>query len=193
MKILLDVDGVICDFIGGALQEINRIMWPRGKAFGRAAVTGRDMVSALGIEEHRAEIESIFRRPGFAYNLSSIEHAVSSVRGLRDAGHRIEIATAPMKNSITWISDRHCWLSECFDVKYNEIIFAHAHQKHELDADIFVDDDPDTVRRWGEAHPDSLSVLFAQPHNATERAGLVWVKDWANLMTLINEHQKVAA
>lgn len=192
MKILLDCDGVLADFIGGALQEINRIMWPRGRAFGRAAVTRRDMVAALGIEEHRSEVETIFRRSGFAAGLNAIENSYRSVDELRAAGHQIEIATQPMSGSRTWIADRYDWLKGRYDFQYNEIYFIRAFEKYELEADIFVDDDPDTVRRWGEAHPDSLSVLFAQPHNAHERAGLVWVKDWMNLTTLINEHQKEA-
>lgn len=193
MKILLDVDGVICDFIGGALQEINRIMWPRGKAFGRAAVTKRDMVAALGIEEYRSEVDAIFRRPEFAYNLKSIDGSFDGVKQLTSTGHAIQIATAPMRNALTWQRDRLEWLWDTFSIESRDVIFSPADHKHRIPADIFVDDDPDTVRRWGEAHPEGLSVLFAQPHNAKERAGLVWVKDWTNLMTLINEHQKAAA
>lgn len=191
MKILLDCDGVLADFIGGALQEINRIMWPHGRAFGRAAVTKRDMVAALGIEEHRYEIEAIFRRPGFAYELPAIDGAVRGVASLKALG-TIRIATAPMPDAACWYAERINWLMSRFNIHPGNVSFLPASKKHELSADIFVDDDPDTVRRWGEAYPDGLSVLFAQPHNAAERAGLVWVKDWMNLTTLINEYQKEA-
>ncbi len=193
MKIILDCDGILADFIGGALQEINRIMWPRGKAFGRAAVTKRDMVAALDLEEHRAEIEAIFQRPGFACGLRTISGAADGVRILQNAGHTVEIATAPMLGSETWAEERRMWLYGAFYIMSSEIHFVYADAKHLLPSDIFVDDDPDTVRRYQTANPNALAVLFAQPHNVIERADLVWVKDWSNLLQLIREHSRRVA
>lgn len=193
MNILLDVDGVLADFIGLALSEINRITWPLGKAFGRAAVVKRDMITALGLEDNRQEIESVFCELGFATRIEPIDGAVAGIKALAEAGNNIFAVTAPMPGSVSWTYERDKWLIDHFKIHPREVLHVRSYAKHLVTGDVFVDDDPDTVRRWAATNPDCLAVLFGQPHNVSERTDLVWVKNWSNLVSLIAEHKNEKA
>jgi 5'(3')-deoxyribonucleotidase len=166
MRIVLDVDGVLADFVSSALQVINGIAR-------REALPGYDVspftpddvrqweIESLLPTELHAELFSHLSAPGFCLSIARYPEALAVVDALRATGHEVAIATSPLPGSANWIAERTVWLQRC----WGEIEIHHTHDKTGVRGDIFVDDKPSHVVDWAAANPTSRAYLLDRPYN----------------------------
>ena len=181
-RILLDCDGVLGDFTGTLLMQLNEKL---GTDYTRDRVRQFDMRTWLD-DDAFATAQDILNAPGFARSLDPIEGAIASVLTLRAFGHEVYVVTSPFVTNPTWEHDRRRWLDVAFGIDEDHIISTTA--KHLVAGDVFVDDRPKHVRRWS-AERGKPAFLFRQEHNCGSlsdrasdlravpgQAGYVWTK-----------------
>lgn len=182
MRILLDVDGVIADFTGGVLSDIEHIL---GRYYEPHQVTRWSIKEALGLSDRdwkRIVDESICRE-GFAYFLDPYPGAVAAVNQLADA-HDVYFVTSPFYSGETWMHDRTEWLCKHFGQTQGRKV-VHTSHKHLVDGDFLVDDKPETVWEWARVHVGRVGVLWDRPYN--RRSGLTLrTNDWDRLREIID-------
>ena len=158
MRILLDCDGVLADFLTPAMRHLN--------FFSGHHYEPEDL--------HDWDVFSVYPRtceerfyaacgvPGFCGGLDVIEGSRDFVEGLCYLGE-VYVVTSPMPNHPTWAFEREQWLRDHFGLPANRVI--HTSAKHVCLGDVLIDDRPENVRRWQEAHPTGVGLLWDAPYN----------------------------
>jgi len=183
LKIILDADGVLCDFTSGALRVVEEVT---GRRFALSDVTKFDFVKALGLtlDEGRAVKQRIGSRQGFAAALAPYPHARQGVRRLRELGE-VCCVTSPWDSSPWWRDERTAWLALHFGIDRVH----HAADKAPFEADVFVDDEAAHVQAWSTRWPGRTAVLWRTPHNTPESAprGAHATSSWDDLYQIALE------
>lgn len=166
MRILLDVDGVLADFVGSFLRMINRRRLAfsaiHKPPFTRSDVTDYEIFDCLakkGLETpelYKAICWARARQDGFCIDLEPLDGAVEAVTALR-AIPSIEIyaVTTPL-DSHYWHWEREQWLQQHFEIDRQHTIFAH--NKSLIRGDVFIDDQMENVMDWQAANPKAYAV-----------------------------------
>jgi phosphoglycolate phosphatase-like HAD superfamily hydrolase len=185
MRIVLDVDGVLADFVSSALRVINEMAQ-------REALPGYDVSPYTPDDVRQWEIESLLPKrfhtelfdrlsaPGFCASIEPYPSALAVVDALRATGHDVAIATSPLKGSTTWIAERTAWLQRY----WGEIEIHHTHDKRGVRGDIFVDDKPSHVLDWQNANPMSRAFLLDRPYNRSA-IGLTRLSYFRDLLRVV--------
>lgn len=181
MRILLDCDGVMSDFIAHVLHEVNAEL--------RTDHTHDDidkweMYEALAVPtETRAKVDQIVMSPGFCAGLPEIEGAREGVPALRAAGHKLYCVTAPFIGH-NWMPERVQWLRRHMGFDRKHVVFCY--DKELIFGDVLVDDKIDNLLAWQAAWPNGRATLFEQPWNRRdERWTGLRAKDWLSLLQVI--------
>jgi len=159
--VLLDVDGVLADFIG-AWVALARKEVPD---FTEHDVTSWEFFDSpkLADADLREWIEEETCKPGFCFGLKPLGGAIDGAKSLlQDERVAVRIATSPW-SSQHWMHERASWLAHWLDISERDVIFTH--HKDLLRAHYLVDDNASTVTRWRAANPHGVGVLWAAPHN----------------------------
>lgn len=156
-RIILDVDGVVADFVGHTLTLLGELAPPGG----REAFTAWDMVSVMS-PEARAVCTHGWRQPGWCASMPTLPDAQNAVDRL---SLRADVvwATAPMTHAPHWMHERAGWLERVFAADPRSIVFTH--DKAHVWGDVFVDDKPENVDGWADTHRDGFSILWTAPYN----------------------------
>lgn len=123
--IILDVDGVLLDFVGAVS--------PMGD---------QSLLAYVELEQWADPWESARARindPGFGLTLKPYRGAFGFYQSLRDFG-KVIVATSPWEESETWDYDRREALLYHFGIHPNDVVFIHTSQKHLLRGDLVIDD-----------------------------------------------------
>ncbi len=175
MRILLDCDGVLADFVGYVLDTI---LEQTGREYTHADVTEWDFGNLLETAEERRALWMALKAPGVAQELRPIPGAAAAVEALRLAGHDIHVVTSPMPDCPTWTYERELWLRDYMGIERKRVI--HASNKNLVAGDVLVDDNWDNVRGWVTAQPDvgdaprrPYGVLVDAPYNRRPLHGRV--------------------
>jgi 5'(3')-deoxyribonucleotidase len=182
MRVLLDVDGVIADFTGKVLSEIERIL---GRYYEPHQVTQWSIKDALGLSDRdwKRVVDEVICREGFAYFLDPYPGAVAAVKEL--AADHVYFVTSPWHSSETWCHDRTEWLCKHFGQAQGRKVI-HTGHKHLVDGDVLVDDKPETVFEWARVNVRRVGVLWDRPYN--QRSGLrLRTNDWDRLRQIIEQ------
>ncbi|NBR00933.1 MAG: hypothetical protein EBT79_07615 [Actinobacteria bacterium] len=179
-RIILDVDGVLADFVGHTLTLIGDLAPPGG----REMFTSWDMVSVMS-PDARARCAYGWRQPGWCATMPPLPEALSAVDRL---GLRAEVvyATAPMVDAPHWMYERSKWLERVFAADPRSIVFAH--DKAHVWGDVFVDDKPENIDGWALAHPSGIAALWDAPYNRDwkpKHGNATRVDRWASVFDLI--------
>jgi 5'(3')-deoxyribonucleotidase len=175
LRILLDCDGVIADFITPALAAAERVA---GVQLTYADVTDHHMQNLLP-EQHRAAFLAELRAPGFCASIKPYENAPQNVSFLSLVlGAEIMIVTQPMSECPTWEAERLAWVERYLSIRSvmpggplgapPPVISTG--DKHLVQGDLFVDDNPKNVLAWQAAWPQGLGLLWDRPYNRYARA-----------------------
>ena len=153
-RILLDVDGVLCDYISACAA------WCRRKGVKDAShdtCTQWDPFEAWGCKELEPGFERHAARRDFCIELKECQMAQRLVRLLRQQGEVI-VVTSPLNCAPQWCSDRAKWLDKHFGFRRDEIVFTK--RKDLVAGDVLVDDSPEHCAKQRAA------VLVDRPWNA---------------------------
>lgn len=162
MKILLDVDGVLCDFVGGYLNAVHTVT---GKQYRREDITGWDIEQYIHISpEERKAVVNIIKTEGFCLGLKPIPRSFELVQWLRDHGE-VHIVTSPW-NGPHWQKERLIWLKTYFGFESHEV--TQIQDKSNIKGDIIIDDKMETLKQWKKCHPSGIPILWETPHNQND-------------------------
>lgn len=173
--VLLDVDGVLCDFVAGVMRSVATC------SDERADLSDWDFLGKLSPHAKRAYLADS-AKPGFCYGLDPLPGAVEGVQALRDDGHDLVAVTAPLLHCPTWEGERREWLRHHFGFSARDVVFTS--RKDLVHGDVLVDDKPahitDWSLRWGKC-----GVLWAQPYNSDkdcQGSAFAWrTNDWQHI------------
>lgn len=184
MDILVDVDGVVADYLTHFLKVASHVLQ---KDFAGTLVDEWDISKALKIT--KAEEDAVYHyvaQPGFARALLPIPGAVEAVKQLHAEGHTITFVTSPIRSSPTWDFDRRMWLYDHFGENLIDDI-VYARRKHRVIGDVLIDDRCKNIRSWARAHPNGLALLFA-PRAKDPRPqsdNISTVADWGAVLNIL--------
>ena len=178
MKIAIDMDGVLCDFVTSANRKVKEI-WGVDIDYEEVKCSGyADIVKAKGVDLPSSEIYSKIMCPGMFRDLSPLPGAIKAVKKLVEDGHEITILTKVLVTdrdslgkrfaSDHGVSEKLDWLSEHLgDTPYSVIMVSKMKDKHLVNAHVLVDDDIRALE-----HPSSITICVAQPWNKEYRKNL---------------------
>jgi 5'(3')-deoxyribonucleotidase len=178
LRILCDVDGVICDFGSRYLDGVYAVT---GCRFGPQDVTTWEHRDCLGIskEDDARVLAWVSNRLDFY----EIPGAVDAVRALQ-CRHEVVFVTSPHSAIPTWAHERERWLN----LRFPGTPVVHTHHKHLISGDVLIDDRTENVAGWLRAWPGGKGILWAQPYNAGQRPGGMWrTNDWKEVSRIIGD------
>lgn len=158
-RVILDVDGVVADFVGHTLLLLGDLAPPGG----RDAFTEWDMVSVMS-PEARARCAHGWRQAGWCATMPPMPDAQNAVDRLTLRAS-VVYATAPMSNAPHWMHERALWLDRMFAAEPRNVVFTH--DKSHVWGDVFVDDKPENVDEWASVHTGGTALLWDAPYNRT--------------------------
>jgi len=163
--ILLDVDGVVADFVGKVRSTVAAV------GHHDLLVDRFDFTSKL--QDDAPDIYKHYRTESAAANwCSSIERyrgAVAFVKALRKLGDVVAV-TSPLSHCPTWAYERKEWLVERLGFKSDDIVSIK--RKDLVVGDFMIDDHYGNIEawytRWRGAHNDghARSILVGHDYNA---------------------------
>ena len=187
IEIALDVDGVLRDFVAGALAVVKEVT---GRTYAAVDVTAFNFCAALGLsaDETRGVLTTIDARRGFVTALPPYANAWQGVRRLREVGHVFCVTTpwqSPWGTNPWWCAESEAWLALHFGID----VVHHAEDKTLYDADLFVDDRAKNVQAQLTARPGRTAVFWRTAHNTSEAVpwGAHATSSWDALYQLARE------
>ena len=167
-RVLLDVDGVLADFVATYLEALALVTNRRRYA---AEITTWSFKDALGLsKEVEGKVNAQLAKEGVASAMPVYSGAVKGVKSLTGVAE-VYFVTSPF-NSPTWTYDREKWLLKHFGEEMSRRV-VHTSQKHLVKGDVFVDDKTANVRRWAKEWPLGTPVLWNQPYNQSDHVGYI--------------------
>lgn len=155
MRVLLDVDGVLADFVGGCIDVLDGHLK-------REDVTVWRFIEGLP-EGQRTLLEKVLKTPNFWETLACIPRAREGVKQLRENGFEIVFVTSPWVSCREWGYRRRRWLRTHFDASDKEIVFTC--NKALIQGNFLIDDKIENVVEWQKANPFDCAMLYIQPYN----------------------------
>jgi len=151
---LLDVDGVLCNFLELWCRCANKRYQLQADWKTITPWEGPYIGEEFGLsKEEDAQVWRDLKQPGVIYDADPIEGAPAFVRQLSNLGD-VYFVTAKIDEG-AWMSDRVRWVKDHvrFDVRAEarseeNVIFATAHTKKLVYGNMFIDDKPGTVQAW---------------------------------------------
>jgi len=176
LRVLLDVDGVLADFVGSYLRHVNAIHAARVPTCYQASdVTQWDIDAALSISKDVAERASAnMGQPGECLAIKPYASALGGVRMLREIAD-VRIVTSPF-SSATWTHERERWLALQFGIAPTEV--SHTRDKTIVAGDALIDDKTSTLVAWQRAFPSGVAILWDQPWNQRDAWSGVRTSSW---------------
>lgn len=161
--ILCDVDGVLGDFVGDILTQVNSPLKPED-------INDWDMFSLMenARKGDKAKVMDILAKEYFWRHMALLPHAKESIQNLRKHG-RVVFVTAPWIYKYdrwlckTWGWGRTEWLREHFDASMKDVIIGY--DKGICQGDILIDDKYDNVCSWQKANPNGTAILVERPYS----------------------------
>ncbi len=177
--VLLDIDGVVCDFLTPALEVASRLA---GKVYTVDDLTSWDIWETIG-RDHVDACYEAYRAPGFCAGLQPYPGAVEGIAALREHADILAL-TSPIHGP-HWYYERIEWCVRHLGCRANDVIFTK--HKERVRGDVLIDDRPEHVEAWQKEHPHGLGMLWNQSYNAAheKRVRYARVRDWDDVIWLM--------
>lgn len=185
IRILLDVDGPVADFVGALLATARRIF--PGRDLTREQIKGHGSFTGWGLSESegKALLRAVDDGERWCERIDPHEHAFEGVARLRTLGV-VWCVTAPWTTRPTWDHERREWLLRHFGIPRERVIMAI--DKTAIDGDVLIDDNVATCRAW-RADPcrraGVLAIVWNTPHNAHEEWTGARADTWDDVARLV--------
>lgn len=157
--LLLDVDGVFADFLGGVLHHLT-LHYKTGEEVTRESITEWAFIEKLS-DRSRDRLDKLLSQYTFWRSLKTIprsSHYFPTLAQYFDT----YFVTAPWPGCQTWTHARSEWLKHRLGVSPDRIIFTS--RKELIRGDILIDDNPAFIRKWKTANPRGKAYLFDTPY-----------------------------
>lgn len=160
MLVLLDMDGVLADFLGLLHQEMEDAGFPLDISERRQFYSAPEYHARFGAQA--AELaRTIIHSPGFFAELPPIEGALDSVHELVAHGHDVMLCTSPLLGSLWSASEKYAWVHRHLGEEYLAKMVLTT-DKTVVAGSVLVDDNPLIT---GRSTPTWQHVVFTQPYN----------------------------
>ena len=170
MEILMDVDGVAADTANHVFDSLG-ISEEERKKFKRW-----DFISDMSEGDEKRGRE-LLKDPYFWETIPVKRDAKRVIREIEQRGHRIRWLTSPYPSCAEWAPVRRRWINRNFGGRWPITI---ERNKEKIDGDALVDDKPDNIRKWYDAHPLGHAILFDTPFNQDFKWGTR--ANWSNMI-----------
>lgn len=160
MNILVDMDGVICEWDAAYDEALDL----HGEAAANIPRTEGRVAFNLNEGRTPAEkkiIKSIMCQPGFYAELRPIFGARTALKEMLALGHDVRIVTSPWASNPTCASDKLNWVRRHLGESWSARTVI-TNDKTLVSGDVLIDDRPDVT---GRDVPSWRHVLFSQPYN----------------------------
>lgn len=174
---MLDVDGIIADFMGAAIKVMNKIS---GKNITADQVTEWEVTTALDDDAHKLASKIEFNKAGFASTFEIYDGSIEAVEQLKQLTD-LHFVTSPTVTNPTWVHDRVNWLSKHFKVNPKDV--HHTSKKWVVCGDVMLDDHPENLNLWVEQWPGKLPLLWDRPYNRIGVSGLKRITSWKEVIS----------
>lgn len=163
--VLVDVDGVLCDFVTQTFIIAEKIFGIKRHV---SELNIWDIAEFFQLNEHQEkDLYVEINKPGFHQKMQPYAGAKEGLKALQEVAD-VVIVTAATRGH-TWCFERYEWLQDHFGIHYKDIIFAH--KKQYVRGDALLDDRPENIQGWLEAHPMGKGLLWAQSWNSSSEVG----------------------
>lgn len=164
MRVLIDVDGVVADLIGGfeffIRERFAKELRPR--EITTFNITRSPAQQSLHVEiDLDRQLADFLTLPGCYDSVHPIEGAEHAIRMLIRWGFELVFVTATLEDAPESYASKFRWLRRHFPKL--PVISCPSGQKHWFNAEYGIDDRYDTCQRWSSAGVKPL--LFRQPWN----------------------------
>jgi len=188
LRILIDLDGIVCDTYP---YWLDHIFFHTGIRAGVEDLTQWDISKCPPLTNVPAEvINSRLQDPGFYLGIKPILGAQEYIKRLHDEGHEIYFVTArhgdtSMPETIQWMAIHFPWIITDKQVNF-------VYDKHIIRGDVLIDDKAQTLIRYGEEYPFATLMAIEYPYNrhTAEEGVLLVPRDrlaWERLYKHITE------
>jgi hypothetical protein len=160
MKIVLDVDGVVTDFLKEAMQTLG-MEELIDTCEGPEIVFIQAVINAIPVEEQKKAIDRL-DNTDFWIEMKPEPGAKEAIRFLREEGWEIHWVLQDARWT-NWKKIRLDWLYTHFAALSNEVTFTR--EKFKVNGHIYIDDRPEFVEKWQEVHPHETALLYDRPYN----------------------------
>lgn len=154
--ILIDVDGVLANFLGGVEQVLGRKL----TAFETA---GYDLFNRLPSQDC-VRVGMALEGEDFWWRLATIPGSRKGVRLLVRSGARVHIVTKPWLHGTSWMSQRCYWLRNYYPLCGDDITVTSAREL--IRGDVLIDDCAANIEAWQASNPDGIGLLYDASYNA---------------------------
>lgn len=179
VRVLIDADGVLCNWLDGVLDLIFEVS---GKRLQRQEITSWDPWSQAKLTtKQRSQVFSEMEAPGWHESLAAMPGAREAFTSLCDIAD-VYVVSSPWESCPTWTHERRRWLANHFGVASDHFIATSA--KHVVSGDFFIDDHAVNVRKWLE-HNSGVGLLLDTSYN--RGVELPRVHSWQELLDIVGE------
>lgn len=179
-RVLLDVDGVLADFLSPSLAFLDHEFGVKQDA---QTFPSWDLFETID-RRYQEAMATHWAQPGWCRAIPVYGGAQEAVMALREVAD-VYFVTAQMLHAPYWMWERVQWLKEHFAADDRHIVLTLA--KYLIVGDVFVDDKPANVNAWAAAHPEKQGVLWTQPYNTshTPTGNVMRCGSWRDLRTVV--------
>lgn len=178
-RVLLDVDGVLADFVTPALEVVKRVT---GQPVPTDATQEWDL-----FRSYPKEVQDLFyaefKKEGWCYGLAPYPGALQGVNALREVAD-VYFVTSPMHGP-HWSDERARWLVDYFGAHRNHVVSTNA--KYVCRGHVLVDDKTSHIVKWLSHHDDGIGIVWQQPYNEKDElpSSAVRAKTWARVFDIV--------
>jgi 5'(3')-deoxyribonucleotidase len=177
VRILLDIDGVICRF---AQTYLECLVVLTGRIHSEDEVTTWDFSKSVASPEEDAQVWHLIERPDVVSRLEEYPGAMVFLEALRTRGQVVAV-TSPA-NTPRWCYERAQWLR---DRRFTSRQIVFASDKALVRGDVLIDDHPDNVQAFVDAG--GVGILLDRPWNRNaEGQNAFRAVDYAEVLYLVD-------
>jgi len=182
MKIIVDLDNVLCDYEGAMKKKAIEHDYPE-------VVEAMNSPQRITLEldhDTTVKMNDIASKPGFFYNLKLIPGAKESLQKLVQAGHDVFICTEPHKGRS--MDEKYQWVEDNLGDAWTKKLII-TYDKTMISGDFLIDDNPCIE---GSKVPEWEQIVFGQSYNSHINNGLRinnWEDFW-NTTILVKKYSE---
>jgi len=184
-RFLLDIDGVVADFLASAFDILHKIT---GRRYVATDLHDWDIFETVP-REHEDAFYDAWGEPGTCFSIPVIPGSHEGVQGLQERGD-LYVVTSPMASVKTWTNERDRWLQKHFGIPHKRVV--HTASKFLVSGDVLIEDKPSNLIKWLEHHPEGIGILWSQPYNERVNLGsrVHRVRSWEDVFAVLDAAPK---